>query len=146
MLNASTVKPSIPASPHLTLTKKSYVGPQLTYNKKTSDVHDKYELDLRFHARHKHKMAKAKDSNILKLWDVQNKDKYGFIPIQDQILPEIDSPTAKNPKTWDDHVSSDVVRFYLGPLFQGQTRIAKLKSAHNLLIIGPRVLGCEIDL
>ena len=31
--------------------------------------------------------------------------------------------------------SSDVVKFDLGPLLQGQTRIAKLKSAYNLLII-----------
>ena len=31
--------------------------------------------------------------------------------------------------------SSDVVRFDLGPLLQGQTRIAKLKSAYDLLII-----------
>ena len=31
--------------------------------------------------------------------------------------------------------SSDVARFDLGPLLQGQTRIAKLKSAYNLLII-----------
>ena len=37
--------------------------------------------------------------------------------------------------------SFDVVRFDLGPLFQGQTRIAKLKSASNLFIIGPRGLG-----
>ena len=29
-----------------------------------------------------------------------------------------------------------VVRFDLGPLLQGQTTIAKLKSADNLLIIG----------
>ena len=43
-------------------------------------------------------------------------------------------------------VSSDVVRYDLKPLLQGQTRIAKLKSAYNLLIIGPRVLRCEIDL
>ena len=34
--------------------------------------------------------------------------------------------------------SNDVVRFDLGPLLQGQTRIAKLKSAYNLLIIDPR--------
>ena len=34
--------------------------------------------------------------------------------------------------------SSDVVRFDLGSLLQGQTRTAKLKSAENLLIIGPR--------
>ena len=35
----------------------------------------------------------------------------------------------------------DVVRFDLGPLLQGQTRIAKLRSAYNSLIIGPRSLG-----
>ena len=29
----------------------------------------------------------------------------------------------------------------LGPLLQGQTRIAKVKSAYNSLIIGPRGLG-----
>ena len=34
-----------------------------------------------------------------------------------------------------------VVRFDLGPLLQGQMRIAKSKSAYNLLIIGPRSLG-----
>ena len=33
--------------------------------------------------------------------------------------------------------SSGVVRFDLGRLLQGQTRIAKLKSAYNSLIIGP---------
>ena len=38
-------------------------------------------------------------------------------------------------------VRYDVVRFDLGPLFQGQTRIAKLKSAYNSLIIDPRGLG-----
>ena len=31
------------------------------------------------------------------------------------------------------------VGFDLGPLLQGQMRIAKLKSAYNSLIIGPRV-------
>ena len=37
--------------------------------------------------------------------------------------------------------SFGVVRFDLGPLLQGQTRIAKLKSAYNLLIISPRGFG-----
>ena len=37
--------------------------------------------------------------------------------------------------------SFGVVRFDLGPLLQGQTRIAKLKSAYNLLIISPSGLG-----
>ena len=38
--------------------------------------------------------------------------------------------------------SFGVVRFDLAPLLQGQTRITKLKSAYNSLIIGPRGLGC----
>ena len=33
------------------------------------------------------------------------------------------------------------VGFDLGPLIQGQTKIAKLKSAYNLLIISSRGLG-----
>ena len=33
--------------------------------------------------------------------------------------------------------SFGVVRFDLGPLLQGKMRISKLKSAYNLLIIGP---------
>ena len=37
--------------------------------------------------------------------------------------------------------SFGVVGFNLGPLLQGQTRIAKLKSAYNLLIISLSGLG-----
>ena len=39
---------------------------------------------------------------------------------------------------WD---SFGVVRFDLGPFLQSQLRTAKLKSAYNSLIIGPRGLG-----
>ena len=42
--------------------------------------------------------------------------------------------------------SSGVERFDLGPLLHGQTRIAKLKSAYNSLIVGPRGLQCETNL
>ena len=42
--------------------------------------------------------------------------------------------------------SFDVVRFDLGPILQGQIRIAKLKSAFNLLIIGPTGMQCETNL
>ena len=42
--------------------------------------------------------------------------------------------------------SFDVVGFDLGHLLQGQMRIAKLKSAYNSLIIGPRGLRCENNL
>ena len=37
--------------------------------------------------------------------------------------------------------SSGVIGFDLGPLLQGQTRIAKVKTAYNSLIIGPRGVG-----
>ena len=37
--------------------------------------------------------------------------------------------------------SFGVVGFDLGPLLQGQTSIAKIKSANNSLIIGPSGLG-----
>ena len=37
--------------------------------------------------------------------------------------------------------SVGVVGSDLGPLLEGQMRIAKLKSAYNWLIIGPRGLG-----
>ena len=42
--------------------------------------------------------------------------------------------------------SLHVIRFDLEPLVQGQTRIGKVKSAYNSLIIGPTVLGCETNL
>ena len=42
--------------------------------------------------------------------------------------------------------SFGVVGFDLGALLQGQTRIARLKSAYNSLIIGPRGLQCETNL
>ena len=42
--------------------------------------------------------------------------------------------------------SFGVVGFDLGLLLQGETRIAKPKSAYNWLIIGPRGLGCETNL
>ena len=39
-----------------------------------------------------------------------------------------------------------VVRFDLGPPLQSTTRIAKLKSAYNSLVVGPRGLQCETNL
>ena len=42
--------------------------------------------------------------------------------------------------------SFDVVRFDLGPLLQGQTRIAKLKGIFNSFIIDPTGLQCETTL
>ena len=39
--------------------------------------------------------------------------------------------------------SVDEISFDLGPLLQGQTRTAKLKSACHSLVIGPRFLQCK---
>ena len=41
--------------------------------------------------------------------------------------------------------SSGVVGFDLGPLLQGQTKIAKVKSGYNSLIIDPRSLQYETN-
>ena len=41
--------------------------------------------------------------------------------------------------------SFNVVRFGIGPLLQGQARLAKLKSGYKLLIIGPRGLQYETN-
>ena len=38
-----------------------------------------------------------------------------------------------------------MVRFDLGPLLQGQTRIAKLKSAYNSIVIGRTGLGWQTN-
>ena len=45
-----------------------------------------------------------------------------------------------------DWESFGVIRFDLGLLLQGQTRIAKLKTAYNSLIICPRGLQYETNL
>ena len=42
--------------------------------------------------------------------------------------------------------TTDVVRFDLGPLLQGPMRIDKVKSADNLLIIGPTGVQCKTNL
>ena len=42
--------------------------------------------------------------------------------------------------------SSGVMEFDLWLLLQGQTVIAKLRSAYNSLIIGCRGFGCETNL
>ena len=40
--------------------------------------------------------------------------------------------------------SSDVVKFDLGPLLQGQMRVAKLKSAYNLFIVEKCCLSSKL--
>ena len=51
---------------------------------------DKYALDLRFRPRHRLRIQEAKDCHTFKLWDAQMSDKFGYIPLQDQIIPDKD--------------------------------------------------------
>ena len=81
---------------------KNLLGPG-----KDAHTEDKYELDLRFHSRHRQKVASPKNCDTFKLWDLQNKEKFGFIPLQNQLLPEVDIPAEKNSNIWDDH--TDVI-------------------------------------
>ena len=59
---------------------------------------DKYTLDLRFHPCHRLRIQEAKNCRIFKLWDEQMSDKFGFIPLQDQIMPSQDH---RNPSMTD---------------------------------------------
>ena len=52
-------------------------------------------------------------------------------------------PYRKSKLGWE---SSDVVRFDLESLLQGQTRTAKLKRVYNSFIIDPKGLQCETNL
>ena len=81
---------------------KSPVTNSLGLDNKTH-IQDKYDLDLRFHSRHRHKVATAKNCEIFKLWDLQNKDKFGFIPLQDQLLPQEVIPAVKKRSILQDH-------------------------------------------
>ena len=54
------------------------------------------------------------------------------------VKPTYRKSWARNLLMWSD--------LTLGPLLQGQMKIAKLKSADNLLIIGPRGLQYETNL
>ena len=68
------------------------------------------------------------------------------VPISPLLLVlEVCSVKPTYRKSWAAN-SSDVVRFDLGPLLQGQTTILKLKSAYNSLTIGPGGLQCETNL
>ena len=81
---------------------KSPVTNSLGTDNKTH-IQDKYDLDLRFHSRHRNKVATAKNCETFKLWDLQNRDKFGFIPLQDQLLPPDDNPAVKKQSVWQDH-------------------------------------------
>ena len=75
---------------------------------------------------------------VLEVWDdkpTYRKSWAGILLVWSDLTLEI--------MGWD---SFGLVRFNLGPLVQGETRIAKLKSAYNGLIISPRGLQCETNL
>ena len=61
-----------------------------TYSILLNTTNDKYELDLKFKPKYKDIMDKLKNCPIFKLWDSQTKDKYGFISLGNQTIPDTD--------------------------------------------------------
>ena len=64
---------------------------------------DKYALDLRFRPRHRLRIQEAKNCQIFKTWDEQMSDKFGFIPLQNQILPNKDHRNPSMPDVLKTH-------------------------------------------
>ena len=60
----------------------------------TASDPEKYTLDLRFRPRHRLRIEEAKNCRTFKLWDKQMSDKFGYIPLQDQIVPDRDITKA----------------------------------------------------
>ena len=56
---------------------------------------DKYDLQSYFRPQHREVITKAKDAPVFKKWDKQTVDKYGFIPLSQLLLPDVDN---KNPR------------------------------------------------
>ena len=51
-------------------------------------------MDLRFRPRHRLRIEEAKNCRTFQLWDKQMSDKFGYIPLQDQIVPDRDITKA----------------------------------------------------
>ena len=67
------------SSPHVVCCETDY---------KNEVAQEKYELARRFHKRHQNKQEKAYSCSTFKLWGAQNSGKFGFIPLEDQVLPQ----------------------------------------------------------
>ena len=110
----------------------SHVRPAV--EKTALQAEDKYDLELRFRARHRQAISEAASVHTFKEWNSQNDDKYGFIPLSDMIMPkQIESnkystyfeahrqvreskqfnymktqiviPSELNPDVWDSHLT-----------------------------------------
>ena len=67
-----------------------------THTNLFNTTNDKYDLDLKFKPKYKDIMDKIKSCPISKLWDSQTKDKYGFIPLGNQTIPDTDLREVSN--------------------------------------------------
>ena len=56
-------------------------------------MQDKYDLALKFKAKHKNRLDKANNSNTFKDWDNQTEGKFAHIPISDQKIAIHRKPT-----------------------------------------------------
>ena len=86
---------------------------------------DKYDLDLRFAYRHKDCLSMATDSNIFQAWKAQTVGGYGFIPLNDLVLPEVVNinPSLGDPIADHKYIKNKVVCNYLGPQLQIKSQL-----------------------
>ena len=52
---------------------------------------DKYHLELLFKKKYREKIAKAQTNATFRAWQAQNDQKFGFVPLNDLVMPERDS-------------------------------------------------------
>ena len=64
---------------------------------------DKYDLDLRFRPRHQQKIASAKHCVTFQNWNDQNCEKFGFIPLDEILLPTVDLNNISKERFFDVH-------------------------------------------
>ena len=57
---------------------------------------DKYDLALEVRNKNKQKIAMAKGNSTFEKWNQQNVEKFGFIPLNDLLIPQIDKSIDKS--------------------------------------------------
>ena len=93
-----------------------------------SHVHletDKYDLELRFWPRHRQQIAAAANNSTFVSWNEQTQDKFGFIPLGDLTLPNIDLQKQSTENIFDIHRRIKVSgnHNYMGTQIQIQSQL-----------------------
>ena len=81
-------------SPVLKSHHKTVIASAVDQRQNSSDksvpVDSKFDLGLVFRPQNRSRISNAGNTDIFKLWDAQNPQKFGFIPLSDLTLPNED--------------------------------------------------------